>query len=67
MKDKTEFNIKLMETKSDYGKGINEGIRHMKERIKQAAESGKPIEIDGRAYFVKTDLDHLKEVMDSMD
>ena len=34
----------------------------MEQRMLLAAESGTPINVEGRAYFVKNDMDHLKEI-----
>lgn len=38
-------------------------IEQLEQRIITAAITGKPIEIQGRAYFVQTDLQHLKMLM----
>ena len=37
----------------------------MKREILSACESGKPIEIDGKAYFIQSDIEHLRKLMDS--
>lgn len=42
--------------------GILEGVRLMEQRMILAAENGAPINVEGRAYFVKNDMDHLKEI-----
>lgn len=42
--------------------GILEGIRLMEKRMILAAENGTPIDVDGRAYFIQDDMDHLKEI-----
>ena len=48
--------------KKAYKKGFAEGIRLMEQRMILAAENGTPIDIDGRAYFIQDDMDHLKEI-----
>lgn len=48
--------------KKAYKKGFAEGVRLMEQRMLLAAESGTPINVEGRAYFVKNDMDHLKEI-----
>ena len=34
----------------------------MQERMLLACENGNPIEIDNRAFFVKSDIDNLRDV-----
>lgn len=38
----------------------------MKEKMLLACEKGTPIEIDGGAYWIQNDLEHLRQVMDSL-
>lgn len=47
-------------------RGIEQGIRLMKEKMLLACEKGTPIEIDGGAYWIQNDLEHLRQVMDSL-
>lgn len=42
--------------------GILEGVRLMEQRMILAAKNGTPIDVDGRAYFVQDDIDHLKKI-----
>ena len=42
--------------------GILEGLRLMEQRMILAAKNGTPIDIEGRAYFVQDDMDHLEEI-----
>lgn len=42
--------------------GILEGVRLMEQRMILAAKNGTPIDVDGRAYFIQDDMDHLKEI-----
>lgn len=51
---------KLLEKK--YQEGVCQGVRLMKQRMLLACENGNPIEIDNRAFFVKSDIDNLRDV-----
>ena len=42
--------------------GILEGVRLMEQRMILAAKNGTPIVVDGRAYFIQDDMEHLKEI-----
>ena len=42
--------------------GILEGVRLMEQRMILAAKNETPIDVDGRAYFIQDDMDHLKEI-----
>lgn len=46
--------------------GKVEGIRLMQEKMLLACENGTPIEIDGRVYWIQNDLEHLRQVMNSL-
>ena len=50
-----------------YNKGVLDGIKLMKQRMLLACENGTPIEIDGRAYFVRSDLQNLRDLMDDLE
>ena len=50
-----------------YNKGVLDGIKLMKQRMLLACENGTPIEIDGRAYFVRSDLQNLRDIMDDLE
>lgn len=45
-----------------YKNGFAEGVRLMEQRMLLAAENGTPINIEGRAYFVQDDMEHLKGI-----
>lgn len=47
-----------------YNRGIQHGIRMMKDKMLLACRRGTPIEIDRRVYYIRTDLDNLKEIME---
>lgn len=50
--------------KAIYKKGIEKGIRQMKDKMLKCAETKKPIEINGRVFFIQTDIEHLRELME---
>lgn len=52
---------KLLERK--YQEGVCVGVKLMKQRMVLACENGNPIEIEGRAYFVKSDIDNLRDII----
>lgn len=43
--------------------GLLLGIALMKEKIRIAAEEGASIEVAERAYFVQTDIQHLRDMI----
>lgn len=47
-----------------YNRGIQQGIRMVKDKMLLACKKGTPIEIDGRVYYIRSDLDNLKEIME---
>ena len=52
---------KLLEKK--YQEGIAVGVELMKQKMLSACENGTPIELlDGRAYFIKSDLQNLRDI-----
>ena len=61
----TEKEMKIMleaETR-----GVEAGIRLMQEKMLFACENGTPIELpDGKAYWIQNDMEHLRQVMDSI-
>ena len=50
-----------------YNKGVLDGIKIMKQRMLLACENGTPIEIGGRAFFVRSDLQNLRDIMDDLE
>ena len=47
-----------------YNRGIQQGIRMVKDKMLLACKKGTPIEIDGRVYYIRSDLENLKEIME---
>ena len=48
-------------------KGIEQGIRLMQERILLACENGNPISINGRAYFIRSDIQNLHDLFSDLE
>lgn len=50
-----------------YNRGIQHGIRMMKDKMLLACRKGTPIEIDGRVYYIRSDLDlYLRDYVQNM-
>lgn len=50
---------------TEYLKGYEDCKQDYDNRIIEHAEQGKPIEIDGKAYWIQTDIEHLKQLMNN--
>lgn len=48
---------------AEYQKGVQHGAKIMQQRMLLACENGTPLDIDGRAYFVRSDLQNLREII----
>ncbi len=48
-------------------KGYEEGIKDMKRKMLSVCDTDKPIEIDGKAYFVQSDIKHLHKLFDDIE
>lgn len=61
----------MLTIKESYEKGYQDGIRHgmklMKERLLLACEKGNPIDINGRAYFIKSDIQNLRDIFEDLE
>lgn len=57
--------------KNQYERGYQDGIKHglklMEQRLLLAYENGNPINIEGRAYFVKSDIQNLKDIFEDLE
>lgn len=51
----------------EYQRGIITGVRLMEKRILLACEKGNPINIEGRAYFIKSDIQNLKDIFEDLE
>lgn len=47
---------------SEYQKGMNHGIGLMKQKILHAYKNGNPVSIEGRVYFIKSDIENLRDI-----
>ena len=50
------------ELEDSFNSGVIAGIKLMKERMLLACENGTPLEINGRAYFIHSDLQNLQSI-----
>ena len=50
-----------------FEQGVVTGIKLMEQKILKACEEGKPVEIEGKAYFVKSDIQNLREIFAKME
>lgn len=48
-------------------RGIEQGIRLMQQRMLLACENGTPISINGRAYFIKSDMQNLHDIFSDLE
>lgn len=55
------------ERMEQYNRGVAHGIQLMMEKLKLAAVNGTPIEIDGRAWYLKSDLENLRDIFEDME
>ena len=65
-----EYRKKLVQAREEIDqaqkKGIEIGVRLMQERMLLACENGTPIAIKGKGYWVQSDIEHLRVVMNSI-
>lgn len=50
-----------------YHKGVMHGIKLMEQRMLLACENGTPINIEEMAYFVRSDMDNLRDIFDDLE
>lgn len=50
-----------------YNRGITVGMELMMEKLRMAADNGTPIEIDGRAWYLKSDIENLRDIFEDME
>lgn len=62
----TEQELKVMLDHAER-RGIEQGIRLMQERILLACENGNPISINGKAYFIKSDMQNLHDIFSDLE
>ncbi len=50
-----------------YNRGITVGMELMMEKLRMAADNGTPIEIDGRVWYLKSDIENLRDIFEDME
>ena len=61
----TEQELKAMLERAER-RGIEQGIKLMQERMLLACENGNPISINGKAYFIKSDMQNLQDIFNQI-
>ena len=62
----TERELKVMLDHAEI-RGIEQGIRLMQQRMLLACENVTPISINGRAYFIKSDIQNLHDLFSDLE
>ena len=50
-----------------YNAGVKAGMKHMMDKIEEQYELCKPIYANGRLYWLKNDMENLKDIMDDIE
>lgn len=56
-----------MKLQREYRRGIEDGIRLLKEHLLLCTEKGTPVELDGRAWFLRSDIQNLRDIFDDLE
>ena len=62
----TERELKIMLDQAER-RGIEQGIKIVQQRMLLACENGTPISINGRAYFIKSDMRNLQDIFSDLE
>lgn len=62
----TERELKIMLDQAER-RGIEQGIKIVQQRMLLACENGTPISINGRAYFIKSDMQNLHDIFSDLE
>ena len=62
-----ELEKREKELENNFNAGVLQGIKIMQQRMLLACESGTPINIEGRAYFIKSDLQNLQHIFSDLE
>lgn len=57
-----ELERREKELEDAYNSGVESGIKQMKDKMLLACENGTPIEINNKAYFIKSDIQSLHDI-----
>lgn len=52
--------------KREYQKGFLDAINLMEQRLLLACENGTPVAIGNKAYFIKSDLQNLQDIVNDL-
>lgn len=50
-----------------FQEGVKQGVKLMQQRMLMACENGTPINIEERAYFVRSDLQNLRDIFEDLE
>lgn len=50
-----------------FNTGVQLGISMLERKIVYASEHNKTIEIDGKVYWIESDIQHLRKIMDRVE
>lgn len=50
-----------------FQEGVMQGVKLMHQRMLLACENGTPINIEERAYFVRSDLQNLRDIFEDLE
>lgn len=53
--------------KAKYEEGVLDGVKLMENRMLIACENGTPINIEGRAFFIRSDIQNLRDIFDDLE
>lgn len=62
----TERELKIMLDQAER-RGLEQGIKIVQQRMLLACENGTPISINGRAYFIKSDMQNLHDIFSDLE
>lgn len=62
----TEKELEMM-LQTEYQKGIKYGVEMMQQKIRKAYDNGTPLEVNGRAVFLKSDIQNLRDIMEELE
>lgn len=48
-------------------RGFEKGVEYMEHRILEACENGTPLEIGGKAFFVRDAISNLRDIFDDLE
>lgn len=52
---------------NEFRKGFAQGVKLMEQRLLLANGNGTPLEVSGRAWFIKSDVENLQCIFDDLE